>query len=84
MMMVTVMVMMVGVCPSSDRSEGDGRGQKHRHENFLHHFFLLRDFVPTMALPNITDPAHIADMPSLSSDVKLIGKQKLPLGGFSG
>jgi hypothetical protein len=39
---IVVMMVVVGIarvmCPSSDRSEGDGGGQKHRHENVLHHF----------------------------------------------
>ena len=26
----------------SDRRKGDSRGQKYRHENFLHHFLLLQ------------------------------------------
>ena len=37
MMMVTMWMASV-VRPSSDRNEGDGGGQKHRHDNFLQHF----------------------------------------------
>ena len=36
-----------------------------------------------MALPIITDPAHIADMPFLSSDVKPKPSTSLLVGGLS-
>ncbi|MFZ0508490.1 MAG: hypothetical protein WBE80_08825 [Methylocella sp.] len=43
MVMVMVMVVVVVVVgPCSGRGKGDNRCQKHRRENFLHHFFLLR------------------------------------------
>jgi hypothetical protein len=42
MMVVMIVVVMVVVGPCSGRGKGDNRCQKHRRENFLYHFFLLR------------------------------------------
>ena len=45
MMMVAMRMIGVasGVRRRGYRGKGDGRRQKHRQENFLHRFFLLRD-----------------------------------------